>query len=219
MRNQRKISIVYLLYIWEHPSAQCDKGAVPFLSYYAHPTQTRKKNMTKPHHSCPRTWHSVYMWDRSHMFRRARPCYLHETSYRVKDTYHKDHIRIQTGHTKNTCKKYLCSFLLLYKPLLMERYGVLWFWEQRINLILQSKGLTFDKLICIQKTPYAYIGFFTVSSDALFGQLIVKISGKSLRLCVPYIFKKEYAGIIRVINKKDLIIDKRDEFHWISTSQ
>ena len=98
----------------------------------------------------------------------------------------------------------------------MERFAVLWFWEHRINHMLAEEGLHFDKLICIKKTPQAYIGFFTVNSDKIFGKLIVKYSGKNLFLSLPYLIKREQVGMIKIIDKEELIIDNREEFDWIS---
>ena len=56
---------------------------------------------------------------------------------------------------------------------MLPKYGVLWYWEAYINSLLCEENLVFDKLICIKKTPYVYVGYFTVNNPDLYGQIIV----------------------------------------------
>lgn len=95
----------------------------------------------------------------------------------------------------------------------MEKYGVLWFWEEYINSLLKPRGLVFDKPICIKKTSYSYVGYFTLKSSESYGQIIVTFARRGFHTSGVFIMNKKFATIRYVVD--DVIFDKRREFDWI----
>ena len=96
----------------------------------------------------------------------------------------------------------------------MDKYGVLWFWEEYINSLLEPRGLVFDKPICIKKTTYSYVGYFTINSSESYGQIIVTFARRGFHTSGVFIMNKKYANII-YLTEDDMIFDKRREFDWI----
>ena len=97
---------------------------------------------------------------------------------------------------------------------MLDRYGTLFFWEGYINELL--KDLFFDKLICIRKTPYVYIGYFTVNDPELYGQIIVRFGKRSFKTSEPILWPRKGPLLMKYLYEGDvLIFDKRHEFDWI----
>ena len=99
----------------------------------------------------------------------------------------------------------------------MDKYGVLWFWEEYINFHLEPRGLVFGKPICIVKTPYTYRGYFTLNSCNFYGEILVTFMNRGFTASHVYLRNKEYAHTLLFLTKDELIFDKRHEFDWIYT--
>jgi len=99
---------------------------------------------------------------------------------------------------------------------MLARYGVLFFWEAYINALLRMRGLIFDKVICIRKTPYVYIGYFTVNDPELYGQIIVRFGKRSFKTSEPILWRRKGPLLMKYLYEGDsFIFDKRHEFDWI----
>jgi hypothetical protein len=97
----------------------------------------------------------------------------------------------------------------------MERYCVLWYWEAYINSLLED-GLVFDKLISIKKTPYLYVGYFTLNNPDLYGQIIVTFKKNYFKTSELILRSRKGPLLMKHVYKDDsLIFDKRHEFDWI----
>lgn len=98
---------------------------------------------------------------------------------------------------------------------MLPRHGTLWYWEAYINSLLQ--GLTFDKVICIRKTRYCYIGYFTVNDPKLYGQIVVRFGKRSLKTSEPILWNRTGPLLMKYLYEGDsFIFDNRHEFDWIA---
>jgi len=97
----------------------------------------------------------------------------------------------------------------------MDKYGVLWFWEDYINSLLKPRGLVFGKPICIVKTPYMYKGYFSVNSCKYYGEILVTFMNRGFTASHVYLRNKEHVSTLLLLTSHGLIFDKRHEFDWI----
>lgn len=104
----------------------------------------------------------------------------------------------------------------------LSKWGVLYVWERVINADLE-KGMEFDKLICVKRSPvndYIYSGFFTVKQKGpkkvTFGQYVVQFKPNgAIEKRFLMLWTEEGIELLRSYRDSDMLCDNRKEFPWI----
>jgi len=104
----------------------------------------------------------------------------------------------------------------------LERWAVIYLWEQNINTMLKGHYLVFDRLIFIQKlSELEYAGYVSVKpvkelpwkANILYTKIFVRFN--QVGRCIALTFTLlEYLSknVIEALRSEDLIFDKREEF-------